>query len=142
MKILRNKTSPSITFQIENSLQEIDKAKSLGYAKYYNAKQQGKKNPTMENYFSLRSTPRDQFSIKSVLASKEAIQRAYMTTARFFYDACILTNFVNSFWFKSMMDAILQTLNFVPLAHVFKFVFSASKQFPGGPWLLVRLTLF
>lgn len=63
-------------------------------------------NPTMENYFSLRSTPRDQFSIKSVLASKEAIWRAYMTIARFFYDACILTNFVNSFCFKSMMDVI------------------------------------
>ena len=31
---------------------------------------------------------------------------------------------------------ILQTLNFVPLAHVFKFIFSAPQQFLGGPVLL------
>ena len=29
-----------------------------------------------------------------------------MAARRFFYDACIPTNVVNSFYFKSMLDAI------------------------------------
>ena len=43
---------------------------------------------------------------------------------------------------KRLITKKVQTLNFVPLAHVFKFVFSASKQFLGGPWLLIPLTFF
>ncbi|KAL6335774.1 hypothetical protein AAG906_039537 [Vitis piasezkii] len=42
----------------------------------------------------------------SVLARKEAIWRVDMAVGRFFYDACILTNVVNSFYFKPMLDAI------------------------------------
>ena len=44
--------------------------------------------------------------MRSVLAGKEAIWRATMVVERFFYDACILTNVVNSFYFKSMLDVI------------------------------------
>ena len=42
----------------------------------------------------------------SVLAGKEAIWRADMVVGRLFYDACIPTNAVNSFYFKPMLDAI------------------------------------
>ena len=42
----------------------------------------------------------------SVLAGKEAIWRADMVVGRLFYDACIPTNAVNSFHFKSMLNVI------------------------------------
>ncbi|RVW34463.1 hypothetical protein CK203_081376 [Vitis vinifera] len=44
--------------------------------------------------------------MRNVLAGKEAIWRADMAVGRFFYDACIPTNAVNSFYFKPMLDAI------------------------------------
>ena len=48
-----------------------------------------------------------QPSIKGVFARKEAGWRADMAIGRFFfYDACIPTNVVNSFYFKPIFDAI------------------------------------
>ncbi|RVW47896.1 hypothetical protein CK203_102068 [Vitis vinifera] len=44
--------------------------------------------------------------MKSVLVGKEVVSRANMVAMRFFYDACIPTNVVNSFYFKSMLDVI------------------------------------
>ncbi|RVW90066.1 hypothetical protein CK203_035845 [Vitis vinifera] len=44
--------------------------------------------------------------MKSVLARKKAIWRADTAVGRFFYNACIPTNAVNSFYFKSMLDVI------------------------------------
>ena len=44
--------------------------------------------------------------MKSVLTRKEAIWRADMAVGRFFCDACIPTNVVNSFYFKPILDAI------------------------------------
>ena len=44
--------------------------------------------------------------MRSVLAGKEAIWRATMVVERFFYDTCISTNAVNSFYFKPMLDVI------------------------------------
>ena len=44
--------------------------------------------------------------MRGVLVGKEAIWRADMAVERFFYDACIPTNVVNSFYFKSMLDVI------------------------------------
>ena len=44
--------------------------------------------------------------MKSVLVGKEVVSRANMVAMRFFYDACIPTNVVNSFYFKPMLDAI------------------------------------
>ena len=70
--------------------------------------EKGKKS-IMDKYFAPKSTQGAQPSIKSTLAGKEAIWRAYMAIGRFFfffYDACIPTNAVNSFYFKPMLDAI------------------------------------
>ncbi|RVW29997.1 hypothetical protein CK203_089826 [Vitis vinifera] len=44
--------------------------------------------------------------MRSVLAGKEAIWRADMAVGRLFYDACIPTNAMNSFYFKPMLDVI------------------------------------
>ena len=44
--------------------------------------------------------------MRSVIAGKEAIWRVDMAIERFFYDACIPTNAVNSFNFKPMLNAI------------------------------------
>ena len=60
----------------------------------------------MDKYFAPRNTEGAQPSMRSVLAGKEAIWRADMAVGRFFYDACIPTNVVNSFYFKSILDVI------------------------------------
>ena len=65
-----------------------------------------RKKSIMDKYFSPKITQGAQPSIKSALAGKEAIWRADMAIGRFFYDACIPTNVVNSFYFKPMLDAI------------------------------------
>ena len=44
--------------------------------------------------------------MRNVLVGKKAIWRANMAVGRFFYDACILTNVMNSFYFKPMLDVI------------------------------------
>ncbi|XP_034710479.1 uncharacterized protein LOC117933194 [Vitis riparia] len=65
-----------------------------------------RKKSTVDKYFAPRNTQGAQPSMRSVLARKEAIWRADMAVGRFFYDACIPTNAVNSFYFKPMLDAI------------------------------------
>ena len=64
------------------------------------------KNITVNKYFALRISQGTQPSIKSVLAGKEAVWRAVMAVGRFFYNACIPINEVNSFYFKPMSDVI------------------------------------
>ena len=44
--------------------------------------------------------------MRNVLVGKKAIWRADMVVKIFFYDACIPTNVVNSFYFKPIVDAI------------------------------------
>ncbi|XP_010659190.2 uncharacterized protein LOC100241297 [Vitis vinifera] len=65
-----------------------------------------RKKSTVDKYFALRNTQGAQPSMRSVLVGKEAIWRADMAVGRFFYDACIPINAVNSFYFKPMLDAI------------------------------------
>ena len=65
-----------------------------------------RKKSTVDKYFAPRNTQGAQPSMRSVLAGKEVIWRADMAVERFFYDACIPTNAVNSFYFRPMLDAI------------------------------------
>ncbi|RVW46411.1 hypothetical protein CK203_081776 [Vitis vinifera] len=65
-----------------------------------------RKKSTVDKYFAPRNTQGAQPSMRNVLAGKEAIWRADMAIGRFFYDACIPINAVNSFYFKPMLDAI------------------------------------
>ena len=65
-----------------------------------------RKKAIVDKYFAPRNTQGPQPSIRSVLVRKETVWRAYMTVGRFFYDACIPTNVVTSFYFKPMLDAI------------------------------------
>ena len=67
-----------------------------------------RKKSTMGKYFGPRNAQEAQLSMRSVLVGKEAIWRADMVVERFFYDTCIPTNVVNSFYFKLMLDVILQ----------------------------------
>ena len=66
----------------------------------------GKKKSTMNKYFALRNTQGVQPFMRSVLVGKEVVQRENVVVGRFFYDACIPTNAVHSFYFKSMLDFI------------------------------------
>ncbi|KAL6321052.1 hypothetical protein AAG906_012036 [Vitis piasezkii] len=65
-----------------------------------------RKKSTVDKYFAPRNTERAQPSMRSVLAGKKTTWRADMAVGRFFYDACIPTNAVNSFYFKPMLDVI------------------------------------
>ncbi|KAF7815169.1 hypothetical protein G2W53_029138 [Senna tora] len=48
-----------------------------------------KRNSTPKNYFAPRTTPGSQPTLKSVLSSKEAIYKAKMAIAKWFYDAWV-----------------------------------------------------
>ncbi|RVW38730.1 hypothetical protein CK203_077536 [Vitis vinifera] len=95
-----------------------------------------RKKSTVDKYFVPRNTQEAQPSMRSVLARKEAIWRTYMAVGRLFYDACIPTNAVNSFYFRPMLDAIsaiAHCLNLIfkdigKMDHVAELVRSASKE--------------
>eukprot|EP00261_Vitis_vinifera_P037688 XP_019078931.1 PREDICTED: uncharacterized protein LOC100242519 [Vitis vinifera] len=129
---------PNVRFRMENSLQEFVNAKKATkeadeYRNPYGpnvsqfegdmaegeeevqemqspmAASSGKrKKSTVDKYFAPRNTQGAQPSMRSVLAGKEATWRADMAVGRFFYDACIPTNAMNSFYFKPMLMLYLQ----------------------------------
>ncbi|XP_031268168.1 uncharacterized protein LOC116126600 [Pistacia vera] len=67
-----------------------------------------RKKPTaISNYFAPRTTFGSQPSIRSVLAGKEAMWRANMTVAQFFYDTCIPMNVLNLIYFQSILDVVV-----------------------------------
>ncbi|KAL2470550.1 DUF659 domain-containing protein [Abeliophyllum distichum] len=72
-----------------------------------NEKSKGKRKVVegIDNYFAPRTTTGSQPSIKSVLAGKEAIKKAHMAWARWFYDACIPFNALQSHYFQLALDA-------------------------------------
>ena len=85
---------------IEEEVQEVQPSPSVT--------NKGKRKAAVEisSYFAPRCTPGSQPSLKSVLSSKESVQKAKMAIARWFYDACIPFNAINSPYFLSALDAI------------------------------------
>ncbi|KAL0406087.1 UNVERIFIED_CONTAM: hypothetical protein Slati_3922600 [Sesamum latifolium] len=89
-----------------------------------------KHSSKVDEYFAPRTTPGSQPTIKSVLAGKEAIKRAHIETARFFYDTCIPINACNSRYFQRMFDtviAIAQDIKFL-LIMIYGFLLKDSKK--------------
>ncbi|XP_031255104.1 uncharacterized protein LOC116113089 [Pistacia vera] len=70
-------------------------------------KSKRKKSIGFGDYFAPRTIGGSQPSIRSCLAGKDATWRADMAFARFFYDACIPINVVNSIYLQSLVDAIV-----------------------------------
>ncbi|KAF1859180.1 hypothetical protein Lal_00001011 [Lupinus albus] len=77
-------------------------------------------NESMNNYFASITTLGVQPSIGMNFVVKDAIHRANMIVARFFYDRCILFNCANSVYNQPMIDAIaafaikvLEVINFL-----------------------------
>nr|CAN66693.1 hypothetical protein VITISV_032487 [Vitis vinifera] len=127
---------PDVQFRMENSLQEFVNSKKAAQEAYECRNPYGpivsqfegdkvegeeevqemqspmaansgkRKKSIVDKYFAPRNTQGAQPSMRSVLAGKEAIWRANMAVGRFFYDACIPINVVNSFYFKPMLDVI------------------------------------
>nr|CAN74692.1 hypothetical protein VITISV_017720 [Vitis vinifera] len=127
---------PDVRFRMENSLQEFVNSKKATQEAYECRNPYGpnvsqfegdmakseeevqemqspmavnsgkRKKSTMDKYFAPRNTQGAQPSMRSVLVRKEAIWRVDMAVGRFFYDACIPINEVNSFYFKPMLDVI------------------------------------
>ncbi|KAF7826483.1 DNA binding protein [Senna tora] len=72
------------------------------------AQASGKKsNSTPKSYFAPRTTPGSQPTLKSVLSRKEAIYKAKMAIAKWFYDACIPFNAINSPYFQDAIDVVV-----------------------------------
>ncbi|KAF7821665.1 hypothetical protein G2W53_027120 [Senna tora] len=65
-----------------------------------------KSNADDSSFFAPRTTLGAQPSIKYAMAGKEAVRRADMAIARFFYDNCIPMNVANSVYYQPMIDAI------------------------------------
>ncbi|PKU82625.1 hypothetical protein MA16_Dca022793 [Dendrobium catenatum] len=59
-----------------------------------------------DNFFAPRTKPGSQPSLKSVMASKDAVHRADLAVARWFYDSCIPFNAINSPFAQRAIDAI------------------------------------
>ena len=72
----------------------------------FSAKGKRKASGSIEKIIAPRTTPGAQPSIRSALAGKDAIHRADLAIARFFYDNCIPLNAVNSIYFQSMLNAV------------------------------------
>ncbi|GFY88829.1 hypothetical protein Acr_06g0007690 [Actinidia rufa] len=70
-------------------------------------KKKGKAPSNIGHYFATRTTVGSQPTIKSALAGKQAVRKAHMIAAKFFYDACIPLNAVNSIYFQPMFDAAI-----------------------------------
>ncbi|KAI0511649.1 hypothetical protein KFK09_012279 [Dendrobium nobile] len=60
----------------------------------------------IDTFFAPRTKSGSQPSIKSVLASKEAVHRADLAVARWFFDCCIPFNAINSPYAQKAVDAI------------------------------------
>ncbi|XP_019432160.1 PREDICTED: uncharacterized protein LOC109339202 [Lupinus angustifolius] len=63
-------------------------------------------NNSINNFYAPRTTPGAQPSIKMGFAGKDAIHKADLGVARFFYDCCIPFNCTNSFYYQPMIDVI------------------------------------
>ncbi|KAF7810248.1 hypothetical protein G2W53_036991 [Senna tora] len=123
-----------VQFKLQNNLKEIDEKKKKGPNDLKNmqafedntdssevppehntqiaaadSSQRGikrKSNAYDSSFFAPRTTPEAQPSIKYAMAGKEAVRRANMAIARFFYDNCIPMNVANSIFYQPMIDAI------------------------------------
>ncbi|XP_057515004.1 uncharacterized protein LOC130796653 [Actinidia eriantha] len=70
-------------------------------------KRKGNAPTNIGHYFATRTTVGSQPTIKSALADKQVVHKAYMIAAKFFYDACIPLNAVNYIYFQPMFDAAI-----------------------------------
>ncbi|KAL2491791.1 DUF659 domain-containing protein [Abeliophyllum distichum] len=84
-----------------------DVVEEINLSVQINEKAKGKRKSIegINNYFAPRTTPGSQPSIKSVLAGKEAIKKALMAWARWFYDTRIPFNALQSPYFQLALDA-------------------------------------
>ncbi|RVW71235.1 hypothetical protein CK203_058830 [Vitis vinifera] len=101
----RNPYGPNVS-QFEGDMAEVKKRFKKCKVLWQLIVESGKrKKSTVDKYFAPRNTQRAQPSM-SVLAGKEAIWRADIAIGRFFYDACIPINAVNSLYFKPILNVI------------------------------------
>ncbi|XP_058770291.1 uncharacterized protein LOC131643935 [Vicia villosa] len=68
--------------------------------------QKRKNTSRIGNYFMPRTTPGAQPSLKSVLQSKEVVEKCDLAIARWFIDSSVPFNAANSAYFQSMADAL------------------------------------
>ncbi|KAL6311806.1 hypothetical protein AAG906_018587 [Vitis piasezkii] len=97
---------PNIIFRMENSLQEFVNSKKATQEAYEYRNPYGPNMSQFERDMVEGEEEVQEMQCPMAATGKEAIWRADMAVGRFFYDACTPTNVVNSFYFKSMLDAI------------------------------------
>jgi hypothetical protein len=72
------------------------------------ASKKGKNDDRIGNYFLPRTTPGAQPTIKSVIQSKEVVEKCDLAIAKWFYDASIPFNAANSPCFQEAANALCQ----------------------------------
>ncbi|GAU37887.1 hypothetical protein TSUD_395710 [Trifolium subterraneum] len=70
------------------------------------ASQKVKSISRVDNYFMPRTTPGAQPTLKSVLQSKEVVEKCDLAIAKWFIDACVPFNASNSSYFQPVVDAL------------------------------------
>lgn len=73
---------------------------SLGQGKHTLVERKGKTPSRIGGYFMPRTTLRAQPTLKSVLQSKEAIERCDLVLSKWMIDTCIAFNVVNSKYYQ------------------------------------------
>lgn len=73
---------------------------SLGQGKHTLVERKGKTPSRIGGYFMPRTTLRAQPTLKSVLQSKEAIERCDLALSKWMIDTCIAFNVVNSKYYQ------------------------------------------
>ncbi|GKU92834.1 hypothetical protein SLEP1_g6507 [Rubroshorea leprosula] len=93
--------------EIPSSAAQQSQFKGKGLATSTEVGKKRKANASgIQNYFAPRTAPGSQPSIKSAMAGKDAVHKADMAVARFFFDSCLPINAINSPYFRPMLDAI------------------------------------
>ena len=88
----------------ESGVVEMDVEQSISNSVIVSQKR--KNTSRIGNYFMPRTTPGAQPSLKSVLQSKELVEKCDLTIARWFIDSSVPFNAANSAYFQSMADAL------------------------------------
>ncbi|XP_039035411.1 uncharacterized protein LOC120171849 [Hibiscus syriacus] len=91
---------------IEDEAQEVQPSSNMDMKSKMQPTLKRKANVEISNYFAPRTTPGSQPSLKSVLSSTQAIHKAKMAIAHWFYDACIPFHATLSPYFQPALDAI------------------------------------
>ncbi|XP_028550349.1 uncharacterized protein LOC110098198 [Dendrobium catenatum] len=104
---LEQNTTVFVDEHIDEEMGSSSLPKSQASDAHHEGLHKGKrKKDDIDNFFAPRTKLGSQPSLKSVMASKEAIHRADLAVGRWFYDSCIPFNAINYAFAQKAIDVI------------------------------------